>query len=279
MDNRENSPFVADENTLFEEASHQNGMLYWWASELVKMLGYTEYKPTMNPVQKALQVCMSTNIDTSQNMREEWRDRDGKRVKDFKLSRFACYLVAMNADVKKVPVARLQSYFAAFATAIQSYINSQDDIERVTLRTEITEHEKMLNSTAKMAGVQNYALFQNKGYLGMYNMPLSKIKSLKGVPDKKPLFDYMGAEEMGANIFRITQTEAKIKREGIVGQMRLEQAAQDVGKGVRKAIADMGGTMPEDLPAYEDIKKIKSDLKKTNRAFAKNDQKQIESKK
>lgn len=266
-----------DENTLFEESSHQNGMLYWWASELVNMLGYTEYKPTMMPVQKALQVCMSTNIDTSQNMQEEWWVIGGKRIKDFKRSRFACYLVAMNADVKKVPVARLQSYFAAFATAIQSYIDSQGDIERITLRTEITEHEKMLNSTAKTAGVQNYALFQNKGYLGMYNMPLSKIKSLKGVPDKKPLFDYMGAEEMGANIFRITQTEAKIKREGIAGQMRLEQAAQNVGKGVRKAIADMGGTMPEDLPTYEDIKKIKSDLKKTNRAFAKNGQKQIES--
>ncbi len=277
MDGMENSPFVMDENTLFEESSHQNGMLYWWASELVNMLGYTEYKPTMMPVQKALQVCMSTNIDTSQNMQEEWRVIGGKRIKDFKLSRFACYLVAMNADVKKVPVARLQSYFAAFATAIQSYINSQGDIERITLRTEITEHEKMLNSTAKTAGVQNYALFQNKGYLGMYNMPLSKIKSLKGVPDKKPLFDYMGAEEMGANIFRITQTEAKIKRDGIAGQMGLEQTAKDVGKGVRKAIADMGGTMPENLPTYEDIKKIKSDLKKTNRAFAKNGQKQIES--
>lgn len=273
--NMENTPFVQNEQTLFESSSHQNGMLYWWASELVKMLGYTEYKPTMTPVQKALQVCMSTNIDTSENMLEMWREVDGKHFKDFKLSRFACYLVAMNADVKKKPVAKLQAYFAAFATAIQSYINSQEDIERVSLRTEITEHEKTLSSTAKMAGVQNYAFFQNKGYLGMYNMSLAKIKRLKGVPEKKPLFDYMGAEEMGANIFRITQTEAKIKREGITGQMKLEQAAQDVGKGVRKAIADIGGTMPEDLPAYEDIKKIKSDLKKTNKAFAKNDKKQI----
>lgn len=278
MDDMENTPFVADGNILFEESSHQNGMLYWWASELVKMLGYAEYKPTMTPIQKALQVCLSTNIDTTENMQDMWREIDGKRFKDFKLSRFACYLVAMNADVKKEPVARLQAYFAAFATAIQSYISSQEDIERVSLRTEITEHEKTLSSTAKMAGVQNYAFFQNKGYLGMYNMPLSKIKSLKGVPDKKPLFDYMGAEEMGANIFRITQTEAKIKREGITGQMGLEQAAQDVGKKVRNAIKDMGGTMPEDLPAYEDIKKIKSDLKKTNKAFAKNDQKQIEQK-
>ena len=278
MENTENTPFVADENVLFEESSHQNGMLYWWASELVKMLGYAEYKPTMTPIQKALQVCLSTNIDTSENMQEMWRDVDGKRTKDFKLSRFACYLVAMNADVKKEPVARLQAYFAAFATAIQSYIRSQEDIERVSLRTEITEHEKTLSSTAKMAGVQNYAFFQNKGYLGMYNMPLSKIKSLKGIPENKTIFDYMGAEEMGANIFRITQTEAKIKREGITGQMGLEQAAQDVGKKVRNAIKDMGGMMPEDLPAYEDIRKIKSDLKKTNKAFAKNDQKQIEHK-
>lgn len=264
----DNELFETDKEILFEESSHQNGILYWWASELVHMLGYTEYKPTMVPIQKALQICMITNIDTSENMQEVWKEINGRKVKDFKLSRFACFLIAMNADIKKKPVARLQAYFAAFATTIQSYINNQEDIELVRFRSEITEYEKNLSSTAKLAGTQNYDFFQNKGYLGMYNMPLSKIKALKGIPDEKKLFDYMGAEELGANIFRITQTEAKIKREGITGQKRLEQAAQDVGKGVRKAIADIGGTMPEDLPAFETSKKNKR-TQKTNKTFAK----------
>ena len=125
------------------------------------------------------------------------------------------------------------------------------------------------------AGVTNYAFFQNQGYLGLYHMSINKIRELKGIPESRPLFDFMGAEELGANIFRITQTEAKLKRDGITGQAQAEAAAHEVGKTVRKAIADMGGTMPENLTAREDIKHVKSDLKKTDKAFAKEDKKKI----
>jgi DNA-damage-inducible protein D len=162
-------------------------------------------------------------------------------------------------------------YFAAFAASVQEYINNQEDIDRVSLRTEISEHEKTLSSVAKRAGVQRYDYFQNSGYRGLYNMPIQDIRSLRGIPKSKPLFDYMGAEELGANIFRITQTEAKIKRESIQGQGPLEAAAEQVGKDVRDAIRSIGGTMPEDLPVAEDIKHIKSDLKKTSRQFSKTD--------
>jgi DNA-damage-inducible protein D len=133
----------------------------------------------------------------------------------------------------------------------------------------------MLNSTAKYAGIENYAFFTNRGYMGLYNKSINQIRELKGLPDREPLFDYMGAEELGANIFRITQTEAKIKRENIRGQGPLEAAAQEVGRNVRRAIQDMGGTMPENLPPSENIKHIKSDLKKTSREFKKSDKKLI----
>jgi DNA-damage-inducible protein D len=136
----------------------------------------------------------------------------------------------------------------------------------------------MLSSTAKHAGVENYAYFVNRGYMGLYNMPINQIRDLKGLPDKEPLFDYMGAEELGANIFRITQTEAKIKRENIQGQGPLEAVAEEVGRNVRRAIRENGGTMPENLPPSEHIKHIKSDLKKTNRVFKKSDKKLIEKK-
>jgi DNA-damage-inducible protein D len=275
------APYYFDpQSPAFEESFHQNGQIYWYASSfLVDMLGYAEYSPTMPPLQKALHVCFSTEINTAENMREEWRDVNGKRVKDFRLSRFACYLVVMNADVKKPRVAQAQAYFAAFTAAVQEYIHSQEDIERVSLRSEITDHEKMLASAAKSHGVINYAFFQNSGYLGLYNMSIDRIRKMKGLPEKGPLFDYMGAEELGANIFRITQTEAKIKRENIQGQGRLEAAAREVGKNVRNAIAASGGTMPEHLPAHEHIKHIKSDLRKTNRKFAKDDEKLIAAKK
>jgi DNA-damage-inducible protein D len=273
------APYQFEGDTpTFEDSFYQNGQIFWYASEFVKSLGYAEYSPAMKPIQKAFQVCMSTNIITSENFRDEIREVDGKRIKDYKLSRFACYLVAMNADIRKPQAAKAQAYFAAFTAYIHEYIKSREDIERVSLRTEVSDHEKMLASTVKHAGIENYAYFANSGYMGLYNMPISQIRNLKGLPDKGPLFDYMGAEELGANIFRITQTEAKIKRENIRGQHPLEAAARHVGYEVREAIKNMGGTMPENLPPSENINLIKSELKKTSREFKKSDKKLIDKK-
>jgi DNA-damage-inducible protein D len=277
MDNKFVATYFDREHPRFEDMYHQNGAIYWYASDLiVNMFGYDQYFPTMKPIQKAIQVCIATNIDTTENFKEEYRKIDGKHVKDFKLSRFACYLVAMNSDIKKPFVAQAQAYFAAFTATVQQYIQDQEDIERVPLRTEISAYEKTLASTAKHSGIQNYAYFQNNGYRGLYNMSIEKIRALKRLPDRKPLFDYMGPEELGANIFRITQTEAKIKRERLRGQPALEAAALEVGQAVRQSIKDMGGTLPEELPPYEAIQHIKSDLKKTNRVFHKSDKKLID---
>lgn len=262
-------------NPGFEDLYHRNGHIYWYASELMRMLGYDDYAPTMKPIQKALQVCMSTNIDTMENFIEFKNTIGGKLVKDFKLTRFACYLVSMNSDIKKPQVAEAQAYFAAITATIQEYVRNHEDIERVSLRSEIADHEKSLSSTAKMAGIINYAYFQNNGYMGLYNMPINRIREMKRLPSDKPISDFMGSEELGANIFRITQTEAKIKREGIHGQQRLENAAYSVGKQVRKAISDMGGTMPENLPPEENVCKIKSDLKKTRKQFEKADKQKL----
>lgn len=186
--------FFQGETPEFELKSYKNGHLYWYASELMKMLGYEEYSPSMKPLQKAFQVCLSTNIDTSENFIEEWREIGGKRIKDFRITRFACYLISMNSDTKKYAVAHAQTYFASLTASFQEFVRDQGDIERVTLRQEVTDHEKSLTSTAKGAGIQNYAFFQNKGYMGLYNMPLSEIRRIKGLPDKKPMFDYMGSE-------------------------------------------------------------------------------------
>jgi DNA-damage-inducible protein D len=155
-------------------------------------------------------------------------------------------------------------------------MRSQEDVARIPIRAEVSDHEKMLVSTAKQAGIENYAFFQNSGYMGLYNMSAQRIREMKGLPEGKPLFDFMGAEELGANIFRITQTEAKIKRERIRGQRPLEAAAADIGRTVRNAIKEAGGTMPENLAPQTDINKIKSDLKKTNRIFGKSDKKLVE---
>jgi DNA-damage-inducible protein D len=267
------------ENPAFEVSYHENGQAYWYASDFIHWLGYKEYTPTMTPINKAMTVCISLPaIITADHFREEVRYLDGKQIKDFKLSRFACYLVSMNADVKKAQVAKAQAYFAAFTASVQEYVKSQEDIERVPLRKDVTESENALSSTAKQAGVIRYDYFKNKGYMGLYNMPINKIKELKGIPENDTPLDYMGAEELGANIFRLTQTNAKIKRDNIRGQESLERTAFQVGQTVRKAIQETGGTMPENLPPEVHVKRIKSDLKKTSKELGKVDKKLIEQK-
>lgn len=258
-------------NPRFESLSHQNGMNCWEASLLMAELGYSEFKTNAPPILKAFQVCINTGIDPTEHFIYFENEKNGKKFKDIKLTRFACYLVSMNADIKKPNVSKAQAYFAAFTAAIQQYFAEQQDIERIDLRGQISQHEKMLSSTAKQAGIINHAFFQNKGYLGLYNMPLAKIKEIKGIPENRTPFDFMGAEELGANIFRVTQTDAKIKREKIKGQENLEQAAFNVGRMVRNVLIENGSTLPEDLPTCEDIKQIKSGLKKTNKAFNKQD--------
>lgn len=259
------------ENPQFEKLSHQNSILYWEASLLLQGLGYDTFKVNAAPILKASQVCTNAGINHMEHFIPFDNERNGKVFRDIKLSRFACYLVVMNADIKKENVSKAQAYFAAFTESVHRYFIEQADIERIDLRGQISEHEKALASTAKRAGVANYAFFQNKGYLGLYNMPLSKLRQIKGIPDKRTPFDFMGREELGANIFRITQTEAKIEREHITGQMHLEDAAYNVGKMVRNVLKANGSTLPECLPPVQDIKQIKSDLKKTDKAFKKQD--------
>jgi len=167
-------------NPEFEDSFHTNGQIYCYASEFVKWLGYNDYSPTMPPINKAMSVCLSLpSIITVDHFREEVRIIDGKPIKDFKMSRFACYLVAMNSDIKKESVAKAQAYFAAFTAQINEYIKTQNDIERVPLRKEISEHEKSLFATAKQSGVEQFAFFNNKGYMGLYNMPINKLREIK----------------------------------------------------------------------------------------------------
>ncbi|WP_419797242.1 MAG: BRO family protein [Terasakiella sp.] len=266
-----------DDCVSFDDLARQNGFRYWFARDFMKMLGYVQWSTFNKAIQKAMSTCASLGIDIPENFVKESRTIDGKIVDDWKVSKFACYLIAMNGDSKKPRVAQAQVYFATMAEAYQRHVQEAEAVERILIRDEITEHEKGLSSVANQAGIENYGFFRNKGYLGLYNMPLKSLKARKGIPDKKTPLDFMGKEELAANLFRITQTEAKIRNENVQGQKPLENAAYVVGKKVRKAMLDLSGTAPEDLPPSHDIKTVKSDLKKTQKEFLKEDKlKQIE---
>nr|VFK12800.1 MAG: DNA-damage-inducible protein D [Candidatus Kentron sp. LFY] len=265
--------FVFDnERNGFESFVNSNGDAYWYASDLATMLGYESYRGAFSKaIQKAMTACATLEISIQENFKEERRIVNDEKLLDYRLSRFACYLTSVNADVSKPQVAGAQRYFLTLAEAFRQYYQTSDNVERVLVREEITQQEKSLSNAAKNAGVTNYAFFRDSGYRGMYNMSLNELKRHKGYSGKRPLLDFMGKTELAANLFRITQTEQKIHNDRIKGQSNLEITAHQVGKKVRNAIQDISGSHPEDLPLAEDIKKVRSGIKRTNREFQKLD--------
>ena len=260
------------EEPNFEALAKENGFTYWLKSNLATSLGYEDGKSLEKAINKAMTVCLTLNIPVIENFVQV----DGSLEKnDFKLSRFACYLTVMNADVRNPLVARAQAYFAGLAEAFAEY-SKAESVERVLIRGEISEREGTLSSTAKTHGVENYAYFQNAGYRGMYNMNLTKLKSHKGLgtQTKGTLLDFMGKEELAANLFRITQTEAKIRNDKIRGQPHLERTAEGVGRDVRNAMIKISGQKPEELKLEtSSIPDLKKGLKLTHKELKKIDQK------
>lgn len=256
----------------FDDFANQNGIVYWFASDLAIMLGYNDMQAILKAINKAYAVCNNLNIPIIDNFIQA---SSKNTPNDLKMTRFACYLTVMNGNISNPKVAAAQAYFANLAAEIHAAYQSADEVDRVYLRGDISDREKSLSHIAYKHGVDNYAFFQNAGYRGMYNMNIKALKNKKGLfDDKASLLDYMNNEELAANIFRVTQTEAKIRNQNIKGQVALENAAETVGRAVRNVMIQNTGTAPEDLKlSQEKINKIQSNIKKTHKALTKHDKK------
>lgn len=260
------TPFHFEEGrTSFEDLGDGNGATHWDETILMNALGYESPQAFRKALHRAKQACLAIGMDSEDHF---LRQPDGS----YAITRFGCYLVAMNGDPRKPEVATAQAYFAAIAETFQTRLEHAEAIDRVLIREDIKDGEKALASTAHAHGVQSYPFFQNKGYLGMYNMSLGRLREYKGIGPKESFLDHIGRVELAANLFRITQTEEKIARKNIRGQTGLEKAAYDVGREVRETMKRVSGTAPEELAAAEDIRKVRRKLKGTRKQLELRDQ-------
>jgi DNA-damage-inducible protein D len=253
--------------SLFEKKARSNEFTYWLATELMELLGYDNRSAFRNAISKAQIACANLNIPVEENFIHIISEIGS----DTKMTRFACYLVAMNADSRKPQVAKAQVYFATLAESFRQYYEQAENVIRVQIRGEISEREKSLAGVASQAGIEQWALFQNAGYRGLYNMHLYQLRQLKGIPGNRTPLDFMGKTELAANLFRITQTEEKIKSENIRGQTKLENTAEFVGKEIRKTMIKLSGQTPESIPPVDDIKIVKKEIKQTHKKLRKLD--------
>ena len=194
----------------FEGSGQENGTRYWWARDFMAMLGYEVFDTFEKAINRASKACLTLNSPLADAIQQTDREVDGRTCRDYKLSRFGCYLVAINADVKKPQVAAAQAYFITLAEAFRQYLQHGDGVERVLIRDDITERERVLSGVVHQAGIENYAYFQSAGYRGLYNMNLGKIREMRGIERGRSPLDFMGRTELAANLFRITQTEETI---------------------------------------------------------------------
>lgn len=249
----------------FESIKHvnENGAEFWYARELQTVLEYTEWRNFENVIEKAKISCENSRnnvpdhfVDVNKTIAMPKSAQ--KDIQDYRLSRYACYLIVMNGDPRKEVVAVGQTYFAVKTRQqelVEGYDRLSEEQKRLAIRREMIAHNKSLAEAAKQAGVEtdlDYAVFQNKGYQGLYGgLGAKEIHTRKGLKKSQKILDHMGSTELAANLFRATQTDEKLRRDKVKGRDAANATHYAVGKKVRQTIRELGGTMPEDLPTPE----------------------------
>lgn len=245
----------------------QSGNEYWMARDIQAALGYSTWENFEEVIHRARMACESAGTNPSDHFRETTNliaAGKGAQVsrKDYFLARYACYLIAMNGDVRKTEIATAQAYFVVQTRRQEVLDELSSEEHRIQLRARVRERNKSLASAAKEAGVVKFAVFQAAGYQGLYNLGLAQIKAKKGIGQKEDLLDRAGRTELAANEFRITQTEEKLKRDKVNCEPSAIETHRTVGREVRSAIKKLGGTMPEDLDAEAPIKTLITNRRK-----------------
>lgn len=248
---------------------NEHGIEYWSARDLQPCLGYSKWQRFENAIEKAMESCKRSGNNprhhfTGAGKQIEFGKGSMQMVEDYHLSRFACYLIAQNGDPRKLEIAHAQKYFAIQTRKQEISDQVAADRERLETREQASVEFKALSGAARDAGVQDkmFGLFHDAGYKGLYGgLGVDAIKARKGILSKENLMDRMDTTELIANQFRMSQTREKLKRENIKNPRDAMETHEIVGKKIRSTIAEIGGTLPENIPPAEPIKDVKKRIK------------------
>ena len=260
---------------IFEEIKHidENGREYWEARELMPLLEYSKWERFSNAIDNAKKSCENSGYSVEEHFPGVGKminlAKGAKRsVLDYKLSRYACYLIVQNGDSRKKVIALGQTYFAIQTRkqelSEKEYSELTEDEKRFYQRNLTRKGNYSLNITARNCGVKNFDKFHNCGYKGLYNGETANdIAKRKGLRYREDILDNMGSEELVANLFRISQTEAKLKKDNVKTEIIASDTHYTIGRNIREVIVKNGGTLPEDLPTpNKSLKEIEKENKK-----------------
>ena len=243
---------ISEDNNFFENIKHvdENGVEYWYARELMPILQYSNWQNFEKIIEKAKKSCQNSDISVFEHFTDvsktiKMPKGAEKTILDYKLTRYACYLIAQNGDSRKKVIALAQTYFAVQTRkqeiSEKEYSMLTEDEKRFYQSDLTRKGNYSLNQTAKNAGVKNFDKFHNSGYKGLYNGETADdIAKRKGLRYREDILDNMGSEELAANLFRITQTESRLKRDKVDTEKKACDTHNKIGKIVRNAIKQAG---------------------------------------
>jgi len=235
----------------------ENGTFYWWASWYAEILGYSSLNSLKPSIRKAQNICLKIGLPHEEN----FIPSQNEKRKDIKLTKFACFLIALQADDKKPIVKRARNYFLNQLEEVNFLLKDQEYIKRLSAREDMKNLNIELAKSARSAQVKDFRFFANEGYIGLYNMTMAELRAYRGVDEKANLNDFMSLTELSANIFRITMTKERLKRLRNTNEEKAAREHWKIASQIRSMVKENTGIYPEDLVLKKNIKLLQKRLK------------------